>query len=946
MSFRSLSGLPTNIRSLNGLEGVAIEQIIAGDAISVLDNSKAKKTINVNISKQTAVTTVADDDIFLLEDSSGAIKKITGLHLKDSADGFFFKNNNDIFADVATDNLVLGSISTSVNSGGFKLHIVGTSKFTDAITSDALSTFNASLAVKNVSNPTESGFIQFFDEDNTHSVKLFAGGTTQSVTVDRVQFLPDATGTVALLESLSASAPIVYDNTTGAFSFNNSSTGFITLASLTASSPLSYDNTSGAFSTTFTPSSTTTLTNKTFDSETVPFNKGLSTKFDSNTTTSGFVRFFEKTGSGSNFADLHLQDHRVIDPVGTGSGNINVFLPTSVNDTILVGRNTTDTLSNKTITSFTGNSSATITTPSTTTTLVGRDTTDTLTNKTIASFEGNSGATITTPSTTGTIVVEETAIWKTQGTNIITSQNTSLSAIDLPNNCSIRNDAQDTQFIKFTHTSSTNETIELASNQVSVENILMYGGNSAYYLQFGNGRLDSTFNEIHVPTNSYIERDTSSDFLQFKTGILHVNQDQIDLKSGASSAKIRNATTTTNFIQLDTTFGLFVNLNAKVAGDIFNCCDNRVQIEEVGSNARVHLFDPSGTDNGASIAGAYMSFHQNGTELHLNAPNDTFDNTLSSNITFRMAGDAKVRVNGLARESLTFFGNTNVTLNSTNYHQYGSFGMTEGGVFGSNLGSAGLSGLATPSNEEFMGFFGGNLNNTEGFCVMSNADLMFISNAANGGVALQFIDEDNYPSTSPRAWTISDTGEVDGPSDERIKTSVNTFKNSDFEKYKKIRTVTYKLKESEFASEERRKDPGYSIKYNNIHYGVIAQEFYNLYPELESSIGINKREKWKNKKENWKELYPKELEKWHKRKSDWDKSNGKEKKDFRIRKPNKEFDEEEPMRSVDYSRINLLTVGVVQQLIETVEKQQEQISSLKNTIDKLNASKSFKEFKM
>ena len=67
MSFRSLSGLPINIRSLNGLEGVAIEQIIAGDAISVLDNSKAKKTINVNISKQTAVTTVADDDIFLLE---------------------------------------------------------------------------------------------------------------------------------------------------------------------------------------------------------------------------------------------------------------------------------------------------------------------------------------------------------------------------------------------------------------------------------------------------------------------------------------------------------------------------------------------------------------------------------------------------------------------------------------------------------------------------------------------------------------------------------------------------------------------------------------------------------------------------------------------------------------------------------------------------------------
>jgi len=473
----------------------------------------------------------------------------------------------------------------------------------------------------------------------------------------------------------------------------------------------------------------------------------------------------------------------------------------------------------------------------------------------------------------------------------------------------------------------------------------MYGGNSSYYLQFTNGKLNSTFNEIHVPTDSYIERDTSSDFLQFKTGILHVNQDQIDLKSGASSAKIRNATTTTNFIQLDTTFGLFVNLNCKVAGDIFNCADNRFQIEEVGSNARVHIYDPTGTDNGASIAGAYMSYHQNGTELHLNCPNDTFDNTLSQNITFRMAGDAKVRVNGLARESLTFFGNTNVTLNGTNYHQYGSVGMTEGGVFGSNLGSSGLSGLATPSDEEFMGFFGGNLNNTEGFCVMSNADLMFISNAGNGGVALQYIDEDNYPSTSPKSWKITDTGTIVPSSDERIKTSVNTYKNSDFEKYKKIRTITYKLKESEFPSQERRKDPKYVLKYNNIHFGVIAQELYEIYPELETSIGINEREDWKSKKENWKELYPKELEKWNKRKLDFDKSNGKEKKEFRVRKPTENFDIEEPMRSVDYNRISLLTVGVVQQLIETVEKQQDQINSLKTTIDKLNSSKSFKEFK-
>jgi hypothetical protein len=95
-------------------------------------------------------------------------------------------------------------------------------------------------------------------------------------------------------------------------------------------------------------------------------------------------------------------------------------------------KSSTDTLTNKTITSFTGGSSATITTPSTTGTLaltsdipslsgttpitfdsatgaIGTtftsSSTDTLTNKTITSFTGGSSATITTPSTTGTIAL-------------------------------------------------------------------------------------------------------------------------------------------------------------------------------------------------------------------------------------------------------------------------------------------------------------------------------------------------------------------------------------------------------------------------------------------------------------------------------------------------------------------------------------------------------------
>ena len=154
------------------------------------------------------------------------------------------------------------------------------------------------------------------------------------------------------------------------------------------------------------------------------------------------------------------------------------------------------------------------------------------------------------PDATGTVVLEETNIWETQGTNIITPSNTSLTAIDLPNNCSIRNDAQDTQFIKFSHTTSSNETIELASNQVSIENILMYGGNSAYYLKFGNGRLDSTFTQIHIPQDSYIINagDTSNDWIQFKDDVFNIGYANIDVKE---NVKIRNASDTTNdFISL------------------------------------------------------------------------------------------------------------------------------------------------------------------------------------------------------------------------------------------------------------------------------------------------------------------------------------------------------------------------------------------------------------
>jgi hypothetical protein len=91
---------------------------------------------------------------------------------------------------------------------------------------------------------------------------------------------------------------------------------------------------------------------------------------------------------------------------------VTLTLPT-ISDT-LVGRTTTDTLTNKTLTTpiiaaiLTNGGAATLTLPTTTDTLVGRATTDTLTNKTltapIIATIVNGAATLTLPATTDTIV--------------------------------------------------------------------------------------------------------------------------------------------------------------------------------------------------------------------------------------------------------------------------------------------------------------------------------------------------------------------------------------------------------------------------------------------------------------------------------------------------------------------------------------------------------------
>ena len=623
MSIRSLNGLSTNnVRSLNGLEGIGIESIVGGDAIAIT-TATGSRTINVDISKQGATSSIADTDLFLLETSAGLIKKITGANLKSESDTNFWSRSGGFIQPLTqTDKLQLFSSITNDTDAGSTFFDILT--FKNTTSSSALATFKYQINDTSSNTTSNAKFkMVHYDSNTDTTTDIYSVDTSSILTFSKRLTLtnglkqgsfdytmPSASGTLALQSELDdiwsrSSTNIQQTNTNdtltldyqadatykdtllikntnagtdiltykfqikdnGSFDaslnfkvdysrgggtsediFDISYNGFLqvkkrldvangffansgeeynflstggTLANtnfFSGTSPISYNSSTGVISTTFTPSSVDTLTNKTFDSAVVPFNKGLSTKFDSNTTTSGFVRFIEATGQGSNYLDLHLEDNRIIDPVGTGLGNINVFLPTSVNDTVLVGRNTADTLTNKTITSFIGGSSATITTPSTTGTLA-------LANAT------------------------HTSKWN-DSSNIYTPTNSSITSIDLPNNCAIRNAKDTTQFIKFLNTDSTNEVIQLASNMISVENKLIYSGNSAYYLQFGNGTLNSTFTQIHIPQNSYIinDSDTTNDWIQFKEDIFNINFAYVDFKE---NVRLRNASDPSNdFISL------------------------------------------------------------------------------------------------------------------------------------------------------------------------------------------------------------------------------------------------------------------------------------------------------------------------------------------------------------------------------------------------------------
>ena len=117
-------------RSLNGLSNVFVNTLNSGDAINIVSTSStSQSTINVDISKQSEITSVANDSLFLLEQNDGTIKKITYQNLESNIDtNFWTYSSPSLRPDNTSDNVLIGTTS---NTDSRKLIVFGDTELND-----------------------------------------------------------------------------------------------------------------------------------------------------------------------------------------------------------------------------------------------------------------------------------------------------------------------------------------------------------------------------------------------------------------------------------------------------------------------------------------------------------------------------------------------------------------------------------------------------------------------------------------------------------------------------------------------------------------------------------------------------------------------------------------------------------------------------------------------
>ena len=109
-------------RNILNNQGVYINTITGGDAINVSSSNSTLSTVNLDISKQSAKTTLVNSDVFVLEEADGSVKKVTYQNLIKDVDSNFWDQTGDVLRPVYTTSSVLIA-GTSMNNNNFKFFI-------------------------------------------------------------------------------------------------------------------------------------------------------------------------------------------------------------------------------------------------------------------------------------------------------------------------------------------------------------------------------------------------------------------------------------------------------------------------------------------------------------------------------------------------------------------------------------------------------------------------------------------------------------------------------------------------------------------------------------------------------------------------------------------------------------------------------------------------------
>ena len=221
-------------------------------------------------------------------------------------------------------------------------------------------------------------------------------------------------------------------------------------------------------------------------------------------------------------------------------------------------------------------------------------------------------------------------------------------------------------------------------------------------------------------------------------------------------------------------------------------------------SSRCYLTNPSGTDNAVSLAGSFLAYHDNGTELVLNCPNSTYSNSLSSNMAFMFNGKSKIKFFGSEGKAQQFLQDNG----STPYFQTGRTP-----TFPTNMG-LGWSSVSVPiGNAFYQG--GANTNDGEGFWFCQNGQTTAFSSTADLK-SMRWYDEDSittgwYIEKAGIYWTIKksileillqiDIGNIDIVDSRILSFRRNYFKH--LKEIKQERVITYlKLVETYYKNPE------------------------------------------------------------------------------------------------------------------------------------------------